>query len=403
MYELLWIAAGATAGWAAAHMRRARGVAPQEAPEQPAEPEAGPSRVEVAVSPDSWAMARSLAEELSTHATAIEARAHHLIEAAPARDNLPGAAAAMMTSVERLRTLHTKLLAFGRGRPVEAGTTDIIALIQGLGDDLLQLQLGLELRWEPPAELPEVDANPAAVRDAMLFACAALLRAERGATRLTFSTERSFSTPRPTIKIEINLEWTTVPQHREGTTTLDHSFALDWEAAKQLVESHGGELTLSHLPGKAVHAVLRLPLAVPSEEIVCAHADSVADDYEGITARDYGGALVLESDPALRAVLARELKASGRAVFACADGASAHTFLEATPDRFELLIVDDVQQLGRHTPLARTIRAHVPALKICLVSPAPASTDEWPQMRCLRKPFGVHELRRTLASILSAG
>ena len=143
-------------------MRRARGVAPQEAPEQPAEPEAEASRVEVAVSPDSWAMARSLAEELSTHATAIEARAHHLIEAAPARDNLPGAAAAMMTSVERLRTLHTKLLAFGRGRPVEAGTTDIIALIQGLGDDLLQLQLGLELRWEPPAELPEVDANPAA-------------------------------------------------------------------------------------------------------------------------------------------------------------------------------------------------------------------------------------------------
>ncbi len=360
--------------------------------------------VEVQVSSDAHAMARSLAEQLSSHATAIEARAHHLIEAAPARDKLPTAAAAMMTSVERLRTLYSKLLAFGRGREVEEGTTDIIALIHGLDDDLLQLQLGLELRWEPPAELPAIDANAGAVRDAMLFVCAALLRAERGATRLTFSTERSFSRAKPTIQVEINLEWTTVPQHREAGTTLDHSFTLDWEAAKQLVESHEGELTLSHLPGKAVHAVIRLPIAVPSDNLAPAEeAAPAAVEGERGAATDFGGALVLESDPALRAVLARELKASGRAVFACADGASAHTFLEATPERFELLIVDDVQQLGSHTPLARTIRAHVPTLKICLMSPSPTDTDEWPQMRCLRKPFGVHELRRTLASILNAG
>ena len=119
---------------------------------------------------------------------------------------------------------------------------------------------------------------------------------------------------------------------------------------------------------------------------------------------NFGGALVLESDPTLRAVLSRELKASGRAVFACADGASAHTFLQATPDRFELLIVDDAHQLDEHTPLARTIREQVPDLKICLIAPNPATPPStWPALHCLEKPFGVHELRRKLASILTVG
>ena len=111
---------------------------------------------------------------------------------------------------------------------------------------------------------------------------------------------------------------------------------------------------------------------------------------------------MLESDPALRAVLARELKASGRAVFACADGASAHTFLQATPDRFELLIVDDARHLEDHTPLARTIRESAPELKLCLVTPSSAALpDSWPELQTLKKPFGVHELRRMLASLLA--
>ena len=55
-------------------------------------------------------------------------------------------------------------------------------------------------------------------------------------------------------------------------------------------------------------------------------------------------------------------------------------------------------------PLARTIRALVPSLKICVVTPTPGPVpSDWPGLRFLRKPFGVHELRRTLASILAPG
>lgn len=352
-------------------------------------------------------MALSMASQLANLVSAVEGRAHHLIEAAPARTDLPSAAEAMLASIARLHVLHKKLIAFGRGRPVQEGTIDTIELINSLGDELQQMQLGLEVRWEPPAELPAIKACPEAIRDALLFACSALLQIERGATRLTFTVERSFASELPALVIELHLEWINVADSRKREAADETSFVLDFEAAKQLIEGYDGELTMSHLPGKAVHALASLPMAVPAEAEEqakeLANRKDEPEDYLAIS-HDFGGALVLESDPALRAVLARELKASGRAVFACADGASAHTFLQATPDRFELLIVDDAHQLDEHTPLARTIRQHTPDLKICLLTPSPATSPEsWPAIHCLQKPFGVHELRRTLASILAVG
>ncbi|MCK5943828.1 MAG: hypothetical protein KAI24_17725, partial [Planctomycetes bacterium] len=435
LYEFLWTALGVAVAMAATRAWRvlaggdesanaASTEAPSAAPSEPPDesrPEPSPRSIDVAITPETHEMALSLAEELANLVSAVEARAHHLIEAAPTRTQLPSAAEAMLASVKGLRTLHTKLVAMGRGRRVEGGTTDVSELIASLADELQLMQLGLELRWDPPPELPRIDANPDAVRDAILFVCAALLRAERGATRLTFSTERSFSRERPTIKIELHLEWISVPGKRDTGVLVDQTFALDWEAAKNLVLSHGGELTFSHLPGKAARALVRFPIAIPIEDAGLAEerdpaaatrpqdpppavAASAPPPAEPDPHHEFGGALVLESDPVLRAVLARELKASGRAVFACADGASAHTFLQATPDRFELLIVDDAQQLDDDTPLARTIRARTPSLKICLLTPTPQRMPpQWPGMHCLMKPFGVHELRRTLASILTAG
>jgi DNA-binding response OmpR family regulator len=106
----------------------------------------------------------------------------------------------------------------------------------------------------------------------------------------------------------------------------------------------------------------------------------------------------------VRAMLASELKATGRAVFACADGASARTFLEATPDRFELLILDHAQRLEGGDALAATIRAVAPGLKIfVLAAGRHAPNEQWARMHHIEKPFGLHELRAALASILAAG
>ncbi|MEZ6036057.1 MAG: response regulator [Planctomycetota bacterium] len=359
------------------------------------------------VPPDAQRLALSLADELASLLSGVEGRAHHLIEAAPTRTQLPAAAEAMLAAVTRLRRLHGKLVAFGHGRPQQDGTTDVRQLIAGLGDELQQMQLGIEVRWDPPTSLPTLAAHPDAVRDALLFLAGALLRAERGATRLSFVVERSLVADTPSVQIEMMLEWISDPRRHSGEMLADGLFTLDLEAANHLITTYGGELTLTHLPGRSARAVVLLPMAVSVEDAdewsggVLANAESEDSEPER---HDYGGALVLESDPSLRAVLARELKASGRAVFTCADGASAHTFLEATPDRFELLIVDDPQQLEDGASLAEAIRTLAPDLKICLMTQNPSTQgDAWPRLFWLQKPFGVHELRRKLATILTAG
>lgn len=417
MYELAWIALGVAVALVAlrlwclgkqgsladAQLHQPKTAAELEAAHETAQPAAS---IETIISPESREMALSMAGELASLVSAVEGRAHHLIEAAPTRTKLPSAAEDILISIARLRGLHTKLVAFGGARPTSTGTTDLTELISGLGEDLQQMQLGLELRFDPPADPPLVRACPAAMRDAMLFVCGALLKAERGATRLTFSVERSFASENPEIIVELNLEWISSADSRKRESLVEAEFALELEAGRQLVRSHGGELSVSHLPGKSVQAVVELPMAVPAEltEEAAEEVEIAEPETSDANRHSFGGALVLESDPTLRAVLSRELKASGRAVFACADGASAHTFLMATPDRFELLIVDDPHQLDEHTPLARTIRQHTPDLKICLMTPSVATPPEaWPGLHCLQKPFGVHELRRKLASILTVG
>lgn len=352
---------------------------------------------------DARQMAMTLAEELANLVSGVEGRAHHMIEAAPHRDQLPPAAEALAAAVQRLRLLHAKLITFGRGRPVEQGATAIPALIDRLSEELQQLQLGLELRWDPPPNLPEIAANPGEVHDAVLFLCAALLRAEHGATHLSIACELCFASDEPRVQLEFALEWRSEACAQAIDLLSDPNFTLDLDAADHLITRHGGNLEIGHLPGRSVRAVVRWPVVASPAAPLAAPA-TAAPPSRRHAEHDYGGALVLESDPTVRAMLANELKATGRAVFTCADGAAARSFLEATPDRFELLIVDHPHRLEGGDELAATIRAVAPDLKIFVLAPGRQPVVAgWPGLHHIQKPFGVHELRRALASVLAAG
>jgi len=304
--------------------------------------------------------------------------------------------------VQRLRLLHAKLITFGRGRPVEQGATPIAALIARLSEELQHLQLGLELRWEPPPNLPDIAAEPGEVHDALLFLCAALLRAEHGATHLSIACELCFASDEPRVQLEFALEWRSEACAAAMDLLSDPNFTLDLDAADHLITRHGGNLEIGHLPGRSVRAVVRWPVVAPAA--LPPAGSTIAPSPARRAEHHYGGALVLESDPSVRAMLANELKATGRAVFTCADGEAARSFLEATPDRFELLIVDHPHRLEGGDDLARTIRAVAPDLKIFVLAPGQQPVVAgWPGLHHIRKPFGVHELRRALASVLAAG
>lgn len=397
MVELLWFVAGAACAALVARLRH---------PRRPAAVEVLAAAPVAAPPPETRQFARAVADELASLASGVEVGAQRLVEAAPDRASLPAAAEAMLAAVQPLRTLHRKLLAFDDSAGVAApGRAEIAPLLAELGRELSALQFGLEICHAPLGRLPAIAVPPAVARDALLFLCAALLRVERGATHLAIAGELGFTASEPRVQIEFSLEWIADAAQPAGAPTADAAFALELEAARRLIAAHGGELTLTHLPRRSVRAVVQWPAASPATpmpepaSIAPAPTPAVAP-----TAHRYGGALVLESDPSVRAMLASELKASGRAVFACADGASARTFLEATPDRFELLIVDDAGRLDGDDALGMAIRTVKPDLKIVVLeAERRGATPHWLHARHLQKPFGAHELRTALASILPAG
>lgn len=371
--------------------------------QRPAATEIPAAALTIAVPPlDTCQLARSVADELANLASGVEVGAQRLVEAAPDRTKLPAAAEAMLAAVQPLRTLHRKLAAFdGDTNGAVPGTIAIAPLLAELHRELPALQFGLEICQEPLGRLPAIAVPPAVARDALLFLCSALLRAERGAMRLAIAGELGFTGSEPRVQIEFALEWIADAAESTGAQTVDAAFALDLEAARRLIAASGGELLVTHLPRRSVRAVVQWPVAI-AENQTPESVTSVPTTTPVVppTTHRYGGALVLESDPSVRAMLASELKATGRAVFACADGASARSFLEATPDRFELLIVDDAGRLDGDDALGAAIRTMRPDLRIVVLDAGKQSTvPHWPHVRHLQKPFGAHELRTALASV----
>lgn len=357
-------------------------------------------------------VALTLAEDLATLVSGIEGRTHALIEAAPQRELLPAAAEGLCTAVQRLRTLQRKLVAFGRARTAIPGSTEVRALIAGLTDELLQMQLGLELSWEPPQALPPIAADQEIVRDSLLFLCAALLRAERGATHLTIEAGHGFAGDAQNIRLQLSLEWITETVTADDNALNDPNLTLDLEAATHLIACQGGTVSISHLPGRSVRAIVHWPAALAAttpaadREPSALAASPIAPPQPKTVAAErefrYHGALVLEADPAVRDMVTDALKASGYAVFVCSDGAAACAFLKATPQRFEVIILDHEHRLDGGDALGETIRTLVPNLKICVLVPGPTHpATTRPQLHCIEKPFGVHELRRALASVLT--
>jgi hypothetical protein len=403
VFELVWFAAGAVATIAATHLLRARSARRNRVPTPLPTGDRAPAGDEVADidRAASRQVAVSVAEELANLASGVEGSAHSLVESAPNRAMLPAAAQRLLDAVQRLRTLHSKLIAFGKGAEAVHGPTDLAQVVSGLTDELQHLQLGLELQWDPPPGLPQVATSPEIVRLALLFLCSALLRAERGATHLSIDAETWLTNADPWIQIELSLEWVAETEGSGPELGHDDAGAVDRQAATNLVRSQGGEVTFTHLPGRSARVLLRLPAAQDASAGEPVLPVTILKGAPEVLRHHYGGALVLEADPSIRAMLANELKATGRAVFACADGASARSFLEATPERFELLIVDHHHRLDAGDPLGQTIRSLAPRLKICVLSPRGAPLPGWPAMHCIRKPFGVHELREALATVLA--
>jgi CheY-like chemotaxis protein len=246
--------------------------------------------------------------------------------------------------------------------------------------------------------LPFAIAEPATLRHALLFLIDAMMQEQPDAGALSIEASNSSNDyDDPAIQIAITIECD-APAQPPGTRKRR---GQDWQlallAARTLLEGLHAQLDLRPQAHGATTAIVTLD-ATSSE------APEPPPPPVEPNAHAFGGVLVLESDRAVRELLARALEPTGRNLFTCADGSAARALFERTPERFELLILEqDARQEPGELLAAQALEAE-PGCKVLLVTPG-ATSSRLPRTfprRCtvISKPFGLTELREALAELM---
>ena len=176
-----------------------------------------------------------------------------------------------------------------------------------------------------------------------------------------------------------------------------------------IVAQSGGTISVASTPGRGTTFTVDLPVAAPVE--VAAGApdaedvrDTRAPEPDGAPAADRLHVLLVEDDPAVRALGRRMLEALGYRV---TDAAQAYSALDvlAGPDPVDLLITD-VRMPGMQGPeLARRARAMHPRLPVLFataVSDDVRPSEAGDGVRLIEKPFHTGVLARAIADALEA-
>ena len=360
---------------------------------------------------DARAITSTVADQLSGMVTALEGNAHRLIESAVDPDQIPRSAERLWRTTRSLRQFQHKLQAYVSPPPRGADTTSVQDLLETLRRQLETLERGLQITFHVPKHLPAVHGDRIALQDALRFACLSLTQLEQGATRLTFSAEPHLDRTQPGVRLELHLDWIDDHDLDKRLPPNLNAFELESSAARNLVASQGGELTLLHRPGASARALVRLEgselpsLALPAPTRTPTSADlSPREPQPERPAHHFGGVIVLATDTDLRAMTVEELKARGRNVFSCSDAAAVRTLLQATPERFELLVCDRESSTIAAEQLATSSIALAPELKVFILE-RPGAEGELPaelvgRVHRIGKPFGLRDLRAALEHIL---
>lgn len=345
-----------------------------------------------------------LSQRLATIVSGIEGGTFQLIESTPAMRGNSNELETLWLAIRHLRRFHDKVQAYTRIPRVDGGSTQLERLVSSLGDDLAAADFGFQISCVlPPEPTLPIDGDLEHLTTATTLVCAALRQLEHRAMRLSIGVETSFERSHPELHLELTLESDEDGEASDEPPTA--GFLVGRAAAQNVLAALGGGVSFDHQPGHAARALVRLPLHVAAEEPTPPQAHAPVREASEVPTRQhrYGGVIVIEADQAIRSMLATELKAHGRSVFACPDEGAARALLQATPERFEILVVDHHARLRAGEALAATVAERCPDLRVFVLSETeahrlPAEFAE--RVTAIKKPFGVQELRRALGTAL---
>ena len=187
------------------------------------------------------------------------------------------------------------------------------------------------------------------------------------------------------------------------TKPLGEGTGLGLAAAHGIVTQGGGYITALSAPGRGSSFTLYLPVVVPDDTIE-RRGQSVAPPIGAIHAD--ATVLVIDDEPAVRAIAARSLVSGGFRVVEAADGADAIHLVDR--DGPPAIVLTDLLMPGvGGAELARRLKERWPALPVVFMSGY--SAEELRRQgaigfegQLIQKPFTPDGLVRSVAAVLAA-
>jgi hypothetical protein len=321
---------------------------------------------------------------------------------------------AIRHAAERAAALTQKLLALSRRqvlKPRLINLNDVVRSAEGLIRPLLGEQIDLATELSP--ELNPVRADPAQIEQVILSLAVNARDAmpDRGRLRIRSRNLPWHSAATPAGWVELSVSDTGVGMDPLTRTRVFEPFfttkgtgkgtGLGLSTAYGVVTQSGGAIAVESEPGKGATFSIRLPAAEGTAEPLGRPSGPM---------RGPGGnetILLVEDEPALRAVARRVLEGGGYRVVETSGGEAALTLLEGGTDGVDLLLTDVIMPGMSGPQLAARVREILPGLRVQFMTgyseDAVAFHGKLAQgTACLQKPFSPDRLLRFVRESLDA-
>ena len=352
-------------------------------------------------------LADSVGGELANLASGVVGNAELLCEAIGEPPLIAGRADKLLRSARRLRIFSEKILSFANTAQLHVRPLRVHDFLAGIGRELESYSgNGISVELETSEFLPPALVSEHELRNALMFLVDTLLYLESRASRVSLRAYAQISEYQDTrIEIEICAE---AEDPNQPQRPVREAVQLGYLAARNLLAAQGATLGFKQLEGLSVSCFVGLQATDPIEiddQSTRLEPPAVAAELPR-TSHPYGGVLLLEGEESIRGLVAHELEKSGRNIVSCVDGAAARSLLEATPSRFELVVLDAEARLEDGISIARRALELSPEISILILEngkPHPLPEElQLPNVWELYKPFGIQELRKALLGVLEA-
>ncbi len=361
-------------------------------------------------------LAGGVAHDFNNILTVIHCNASLLLETTGGPDSEASALAQqIIETAERAAGLTRQLLLFGRKQAMEMADLDLREIVQNLAVMLGRL-LGedVDLVTDCAPDLPPVRGDRTMIEQVLLNLVVNSRDAMPNGGRLTLATSLvsldsatpppgSDAAPGAYVRLSVTDTGTGIaPEHLSRifepfftTKEVGKGTGLGLATVYGILKQHRGWIEVESVVGEGTTFHVHFPVA--ERPVVASPAATPSNELP----RGNESILVVEDEPALRALAKLVLQRCGYKVLEAGSGVSALKVWSANRDKIRLLLTDMVMPDGMTGgELAARLQAEDPGLKVILTSGYNAETTQTNADGFLAKPYSPIKLARIVRECL---